>query len=141
MRIRAGGAVAALAALLVVGGCVQSTLPSPDPSGSSVGPAGSTCAGSQAASTYVLNQNATPPLDINGAKVSVSGIALDAQGPMATIAVAEGTQASVHPNLRVGDTVPVGGKQMKVTHICVVDPVPSPMPPGASKGTAGLANA
>ena len=127
MRIRAGGAVAAVAALLMVGGCVQSSLPSPDPSASSVGPAGSTCAGSQAASTYVLNQNATPPLDINGAKVSVSGIALDAQGPMATIAVAEGTQASVHPNLRVGDTVPVGGKQMKVTHICVVDPVPSPI--------------
>jgi len=136
--VRLGGA---LAALLMLVGCVQSTLPTPEPSVSSMGQAGSSCAGLQAASTYVLNDNATPPLDIYGAKVSASGIATDSVGPRADITVVDGDAHVTFQAKRVGDTISVSGTPMKVTHICVVDMLPSPLPPGTSRGTVGLANA
>lgn len=128
MRLRAAGA----AAVLLLAGCTGAPAPSPSPAPSSV------CAGDPDASKYTLNLNATPPLEIDGARVFPDSVGQDAQGPYAAIAVTYQDARVTHTDLRVGSPVDLGARTATVTHICVAMNLPTPAPPGTSHGTIGL---
>lgn len=99
-----------------------------------------TCAGNQAATTEVLNLNATPPRLINGVRVAVSAIEADDKGPWADLSVIdEAGKTVVLSHVVVDQTFPSGTGQLRVTHICKAENLPDPMPPGTSRGTVGLA--
>ena len=128
--------LAIVVSVLLFAGCTgPSGAPTPAHS------ATNTCVGDAAATTELLNLNATPAVHINGAEVSVFSISRDADGPVAAITVLDGDVRITSPDLRVGSVVKVRASQLKVTQICVVENLPSPMAPGTSRGTVGLADA
>lgn len=127
MRLRVAGAVTAG---LLLAGCTGAPAPSPT--------SATTCAGDEKASTYTLSLNATPPQEIDGARVSADSVGQDAQGPYAAINVTYQDARVTHTDLRVGSPVDLGPRTATVTHICVVTNLPTPMPPGTSRGSIGL---
>lgn len=129
MRLRAAGAAVAV---LLLAGCTGTPAPPASPTPSSV------CAGDPNASRYTLNLNATPPLEIDGARVFPDSVGQDAQGPYAAIAVSYQDARVTHTDLRVGSSVDLGARAATVTHICVELNLPTPAPPGTSHGSIGL---
>lgn len=129
MRAWAAGAAAAT---LLLAGCTGAPAPSPSSTSST------TCAGDPSADKYTLNLNATPPREIDGAQVSADSVGVDAEGPYGAVTVKYEDAQVTQTDLRVGGTVDLGARSATVTHICVVTALPSPMPPGTSRGSIGL---
>lgn len=126
------GAAGAVAAVLLLAGCTGSPAPSPSPTSST------SCAGDVQAATYTLVLNATPPQEIDGARVFAESVGQDAEGPYAAINVTYEDARVTQSDLRVGSPVDLGVRTATVTHICVVTGLPDPMPPGTTRGSVGL---
>lgn len=135
MSGRRAPAAVALTAALLLSGCVMLPWTSPSPSASPT----TTCEGDQSRSLVTLNLNATPPREFNGVRLYPNALEQDDKGLVASVMVNDGDESWSENDLRVGSKVDLRGHgTLVVRHLCMVRNLPSPMPPGTSRGSIGL---
>lgn len=132
-----GRLLAALAAPLLLSGCGVlpwgGTTDSP-----TIVATMTTCEGDAASTRYTLPINASAPQTIGKATLIPTGVSRDEQGLRGSLQFKKGSVSLTLGSLRVGSSVDVGAETLKLTQLCIVENLPSPMPPGTSRGSIGL---